>query len=150
MKATRAFLDHTADILFQAEAGTLPELFEQCAFALEEAQVDLDKVEAKEKVTFSKESKSIEMLLFEFLEELVFYKDAENLLFRTFDIRIDEKADEKNNGQEKQYVMRCTASGERLDVEKHQPKVDVKAVTLHLFEVKKVRGGWKAQVLVDI
>ncbi len=136
------FLDHTADVLFQAEAGTLPELFEQCALALEEAQVELEKVEAKEKIAFSKESKSIEMLLFEFLEELLFYKDSENLLFSKFDIRVNEK--------EKPYALRCTAWGERLNVEKHQPKVDVKAITLHMFEVKKIKRGWKAQVLVDV
>ena len=49
MKPSYKFIDHTADVLFQAEASTLNELFEQCGFALEETQVHLDKVEAKEK-----------------------------------------------------------------------------------------------------
>lgn len=140
--ASYKFLDHTADILFQAEAGTLPELFEQCGLALEDTQVHLAQVEPKKKVVFKQENKNVEMLLFHFLDELLFYKDSEQLVFCKFDIYINDK----DGG----YKLKCTASGEKLSVEKHQPKVDVKAITMHMFEVKKTKGGWKAQVLVDI
>ncbi len=142
MKPTHQFIDHTADILFQAKADTLPELFEQCGLAVEESQVQLDKVKPKKKVTFEKENKSLEMLLFDFLDELLFYKDSEQLIFSQFDISI--------NDQDGSFNMKCAAAGEKIDVKKHQPKVDVKAITMHLFEVKKTKGGWKAQVLIDI
>lgn len=142
MKPSYKYLEHTADVLFQAEAPTLEELFQQCAFALENSQVDLSKIEPKEKTLITEESKSVENLLFDFLDDLVFYKDAQQLIFRKFDLKIEEQ-----NGQ---FKLTCQAYGEQLDNAKHDPKVDVKAITMHMFEVKKVIGGWQAQVLIDI
>src|SRR3989344_1459096 len=142
MKASYKFLDHTADVLFQAEAPTIHELFEQCALALEETQVDLATIEQKEEITITEKSSSIELLLFDFLDDLIFHKDADLLIFNKFDVVIEKKEDS--------YELTCRAYGEKLDHAKHDPKVDVKAITMHLFEVKQVDDGWKAQVIVDI
>lgn len=142
MKAQYHFIDHTADILFRAEAPSLPELFEQCALALEETQVDVPTIDTKQKIEIRGENKTVEGLLFDFLDDLVYYKDAERLVFRVFQIKIEQKGEV--------FQLLCTAAGETLDVEKHHPKVDVKAVTMHLFEVVKIENGWKAQVLLDI
>lgn len=142
MKPSYTFLDHTADVLFQAQAPTLNQLFEQCALAVEETQVEIQKLEPKKTVTFSLEAKNVESLLFQFLDELLFYKDAEQVLFSQFQVRIKENAGK--------FLLTCRAQGELLDVQKHQPKVDVKAITMHLFEVEKISRGWKAQVLIDI
>ena len=48
------------------------------------------------------------------------------------------------------YNLACIAHGEKIDVVRHEPKVDVKAVTRHLFEVIKDEQSWKAKVLLDI
>lgn len=142
MKSSYTFLEHTADVLFQAEAPSLGELFEQCGLALQETQVDQKLVESKQKTIISGENKDVESLLFDFLDDLVFYKDSEQLVFNKFKIKIKEK-----NGV---YHMTCDAFGEKLDIKKHNPKVDIKAITMHMFEVKKTKNGWWAQVLVDI
>ena len=142
MKPSYKFLEHTADVLFQAEAPTLAELFTQCALAVEETQVDITKVEATQTIEITAENKNIENLLFDFLSDLLFYKDAEQLIFSKFEVTI-----EKNN---EIYSLSCKASGEKLDNEKHEPKIDAKAITMHMFEVKQVEDGWKAQVLVDV
>lgn len=139
---TYTFLDHTADVLFQAEGKTLEELFTQCALAVEDTQVNVKKIKPKKTVKIALEKQTLEKLLFDFLDELLFYKDAEQLLFSEFAIKIQEK--------EGKYLLSCAASGEKLDVEKHEPKVDIKAITMHLFEIKKTKKGWWAQVLVDI
>jgi len=146
MKATRKYLEHTADILFQAEASTLPELFEQCALAVEESQIPLDNVETREKKEITGKNKKIDLLLFDFLDDLLLYKDSELLIFSKFDIKIDETG----SGDDKEYVLMCTAHGEKIDPEKHSRDVDVKAITMHMFEVEKTEDGWKAQVLLDI
>jgi len=136
------FLEHTADVLFVAAAPTLEELFVQCALATEDAQVDLSKVGEKEKLSFTVEGKDEESLLFNFLDDLVFYKDSDLLVFSKFDIEIEKTGDG--------LKLTCVALGEKLDNKKHEPKVDVKAVTMHLFEVKKTDQGWEAKVLLDI
>jgi SHS2 domain-containing protein len=155
LKPIRKFHEHTADVLFTAEAPTLPELFEQCALAVEETMVNLEKVGLKKKKEIKLKNKNLEMLLFDFLEQLVFYKDAEQLIFRKFEIKIkegreikEEKMIKENN--RKQFILHCSAWGEKIAPERHEPKVDIKAITMHLFELKQIKGKWWAQVLVDI
>jgi len=142
MKPLHKFLDHTADVFFVAKAGTLPELFTECALAVEETMVDLTKVKATRKVRILGETESIENLLFDFLDELLFFKDYRQLVFSKFEIEIQEK--------NRKQSLTCYAYGEKIDFSRHNPKVDVKAITMHEFKVEKVKEGWKAQVLVDI
>ena len=40
--------------------------------------------------------------------------------------------------------------GEKIDMKKHEMLVDVKAVTMHMFEVKKEKNIWKARVVLDV
>ena len=75
MKAFYKFLDHTADIFFVAKAETLPGLFEQCALATEDTMVDVEKVKPQKKLKIMVEHAKIEGLLFDFLDELVFYME---------------------------------------------------------------------------
>ncbi len=142
MKAFHQFFDHTADVLFVARADSLPELFRECALAVEETMVDVSKVKPKQKIKILAESKDVEGLLYDFLEEIVFFKDYKQLLFSKFDLDIVEK----KGG----YALTCFAYGEKLDVARHDPRVDVKAVTMHEFEVVKDKQSWKAKVLLDI
>jgi SHS2 domain-containing protein len=133
----------TADIAFEATGRDLPQLFRDAADATMNVMIDnLDAIESRETRQIELVSEQIEMLLFDLLQELIFLKDAERLLLRIRNLQIDEK-DEK-------YFLKATAEGEPLDTERHQQRVDVKAVTLHGFSVKREKGGWKARVLLDI
>ena len=136
------YLEHTADVLFVAEAPTLAELFNQCALAVEQTMVEVEKVAPKKKAVIKLENRSIDYLLFDFLSELLIYKDAEQLIFSKFETKVAEK--------DGKYKLNCIAWGEKLDVVKHKAKVDIKAITMHLFEVKRTAQGWRAKVLVDI
>ena len=142
MKPGYKFLDHTADVLFKAKAPSLSKLFEQCALAVEETQVDVSLIEIKEELKIEMKNKKLDRLLFDFLDDLIYFKDADSLIFGKFDIEV------KKVGEE--YELICAAFGEKLSLAKHEPKVDVKAVTMHMFEVKEIKGGWEAQVLLDI
>ncbi|MBT4111223.1 archease [Candidatus Woesearchaeota archaeon] len=142
MKANYKFLEHTADELFVAEASTLGELFEQCGLAVEEVQVNLKQFSAEQKREITGENENIEYLLFDFLDDLLFHKDSERIIFSKFDCKVTEE-----NGK---YKLTCIAYGEKIDPEKHEQKVDIKAITMHMFEVKKTDKGWYAKVLVDI
>ncbi len=142
MKPFHKFLDHTADVFFVARGNTLTELFEQCALAVEETMVELNKVKPRQKEKILAEADKVDRLLFDFLDELVFFKDYKQLVFGKFDLTIKE--------EEGKYSLACIAHGEKIDPLRHHPKVDVKAITMHEFEVVKDTKGWKAQVLVDI
>ncbi|MBI4163297.1 MAG: archease, partial [Candidatus Aenigmarchaeota archaeon] len=121
------FFDHTADVLFEAEGKDLSELFEAAGLATEETQVDLKGIKQKIRKEIKLEKESVEMLLFDFLQELIFLKDAKLLLFSKIKVSVSEGKVNKLN---------AVLEGERIDPKKHELKVDVKAVTLHRFEVK--------------
>jgi SHS2 domain-containing protein len=131
-----------ADVAFEAEGKTLEELFTSSALALEEVQVDLKTVKPVIEHEINVEAASADNLLFNFLEELVFLKDAEQLLLVQFTIKI---AQEKNK-----LTLHCVANGEAINLKNHKLGQDIKAVTLHQFKVEQTKTGWKALVVLDI
>jgi SHS2 domain-containing protein len=82
------------------------------------------------------------MLLFDLLQELIYFKDAEQLLLRVRKARIA--------AVETEWTLTGEAHGERLDLTLHQQRTDVKAVTLHHFKLEKTDAGWTATVILDI
>ena len=133
----------TADIAFEATGRDLPELFTAAADATMNVMIEnLDAIEPRETRRIELKNDAIDMLLFDFLQELIFFKDAEQLLLRVREAKIDE-----NDGQ---YSLKTTVVGEKLDPGRHEQRADVKAVTLHQFRVEKTDDQWKASVILDI
>ena len=133
----------TADIAFEATGRDLPELFTSAADATMNVMIEnLDAIEPRETRSIELKNDQIEMLLFDFLQELIYFKDAERLLLRVREMQMEER--------DGAYSLKATAAGEPLDAGRHQQRADVKAVTLHDFSVEKTEGGWKARVLLDI
>ncbi len=143
--ATYRYLEEIAiaDVAFEAEGKTISELFESAGFAITNAMIrDLKQIERKIVKSFEVEAEDLEMLLFNFLQEIIFYKDAEQLLFNKFDLDIEHKED--------RWFLRVKAYGEEIDPKKHETVVDVKAVSLHRFKVEETEKGWRATVIVDV
>ena len=133
----------TADIAFEATGRNLPELFSAAADAAMNVMIDnLDAIQPRETRHIELSNDQVDMLLFVFLQELIYFKDAEQLLLRVREVLIEER-DEK-------YFLKAEAIGEPLDAARHHQRADVKAVTLHGFSVEKQDDGWKATVLLDI
>jgi protein archease len=133
----------TADIAFEATGRDLPELFVAAGDATMNVMIDnLDAIEPRETQKIELSNDNIEMLLFDFLQELIYFKDAKRLLLRVREMRIEQK--------DEVYFLKSKVAGERLDDTRHQQRADVKAVTLHGFSVEKHGGSWKAKVLLDI
>jgi SHS2 domain-containing protein len=133
----------TADIAFEATGRDLSELFRDAADATTNVMIDnIGAIQPREARRIELSNDKLDMLLFDFLQELIFLKDAERLLLRIRELQIGQR-DEK-------YFAKATAAGEPLDAERHHQRADVKAVTLHDFSVEPTEGGWKAGVLLDI
>jgi len=132
-----------ADIAFEASGRTLDELLESCALAITNTMVkDLKKIENIQKKEIKVEAENPEFLLHKFLEEIVFLKDAEKLLFGKFNVKTEDKG--------KQIIAIVQAWGEKLDMKKHELLDDIKAVTWHDFKVEKTGTGWRALVILDV
>ncbi len=133
----------TADIAFIAEGNTLAETFIAAADATLNVMVEtLDAIFPRETKEFALDNERLDLLLFDFLQELIYYKDAQKLMLRVGRVQIREK--------EGKFFLSATARGEGLDPERHHPRVDVKAVTLHRFRLGKTDRGWEAFVILDI
>ncbi len=133
----------TADTAFEATGSTREEMFAAAADALTNVMVeDLATVHPRQELEIILENSDLDLLLFAFLQELVYYKDARRLLLRPASLTIaDEDATLK---------LRAVVRGEEIDPDRHPLVVDVKAVTLHRFSVEYRAGTWQATVVLDI
>ncbi|NIR30163.1 MAG: archease [Gammaproteobacteria bacterium] len=133
----------TADVAFRAAGRDLSELFAAAADATMNVMVDdLETVRPYRQLELRLENERLDMLLFDLLQELIYYKDAEQLLLRVRAVQIDQA--------DGAYRLRGQAAGERLDPARHAQGADIKAVTLHQFRVYQDAGRWFAQVILDI
>lgn len=133
----------TADVAFEAWGETREEMFiSACEATMNVMVSDLDSIEDVERRVLRVKNDALDMLLFDLLQEIIFYKDAEQLLLRVS--HVDLAGD--NGG----ISLAARAFGETLDPGKHDLVVDVKAVTLHRYKVEETARGWEATVILDV
>ena len=133
----------TADIAFRARGADLNELFAAAADATMNVMIaDLDTIERRVQRMVLDSADVEDLLLVEFLQEVIYFKDAQRLLLRP------EAVSVQRLGERVRVSARLT--GEPLDPKKHEQQVDVKAVTYHRLEVKQTDRGWEAFVILDI
>ncbi len=132
-----------ADVAFEAWGDDLGGVLTAAAEATLNVMVsDLDSVASGERRTVNLEADEPDLLLFDFLQEVIFFKDANRLLLRPANVVVEE--------HETGFKVQADLVGEELDMERHDLIVDVKAVTLHRFVVERVDGRWRAFVVLDI
>jgi len=132
-----------ADAAFEASGENLQEVFISAANAVMNLMVENMEAIAKDtSVEIAVEDANMDLLLFKFLDELIYHKDAHQLLLRIESLRIAETA----NG----FLLRAETWGEVIDPQKHHLNVDVKAITLHEFSLKQTGNKWIAHVHLDI
>ncbi len=132
----------TSDVAFEAWGETMEELFVAAAEATMNVMVeDLNTIADRERRSIHIDEGAIDMLLFQLLQELIFFKDAELLLLRIPKVWIQHLKGI--------YSLTAETYGEELNPDKHELLVDVKAVTLHRFHVEQTSRGWEAVVILD-
>jgi SHS2 domain-containing protein len=133
-----------ADASFIALGSDLKGLFFSCAVALINVMVaDPANIKRSEKRLISIEKSNAEIdLLFSFLNEILFYKDSEDLLLLPEEIEI-----KSNEG----FVLIAMCAGEPVDKRRHDVLTDAKAVTMHGLSIKeRPEGGYSGTVVVDV
>jgi SHS2 domain-containing protein len=132
-----------ADIAFVATGRDLPETFIAAAEATLNVMIENpEDIQPRERRDLSCENEALDLLLFDFLNEIIYYKDAGRLMLRVRDVSI--------SGRDGAYRLEALAEGEALDPARHEQRADVKAVTLHKFSLEQVPEGWQATVILDI
>lgn len=130
---------HDADIGVRGVGATKEEAFEQAAVALTATITELGPLRSLVQVEVACEAPDDELLLVDWLNALVYEMATRRLLFGRFKVRLD--------GQRLQGL----AWGEKIDVARHQPAVEVKGATLTCLRVaQELDGSWVAQCVVDV
>lgn len=132
-----------ADVAFRAEGTSLEEVFLASWNATLNVLVEKpEKISPRETKKVMLQAKRADMLLFSFLNELLYFKDAEQLLLQVDHLSIQQP--------HKNPSLSAVLKGEKLNRRKHRFGTDVKAVTLHLLTVKETAGGWEATAVLDV
>jgi len=141
MVGTYKLLEDVAisDAAFEAEGKNLNELFYACASALFDTLADVETVGESYVKEVILENKDIERLLFEFLEEIIYLKDVDSVVFKECVVNIDDS-----------YKLKAILKGEKINQKRHGLRSDVKAVTMHMFKLEKTSQGYMARIVLDI
>ena len=141
IKENVIFLDEeaTADVAFIARGHTLDEAFAYAGLALYHVIVDIDTVEPVLDLEKEWDAEDLPGLLYDYLDDLIFLFDTEELLLTEIQTRIKKQSDEN-------FKLLLKGKGEKYNEQKHKAKTHVKAVTFFGMEVSEKR----VKVTLDI
>lgn len=130
---------HDADMGVAGIGESLPAAFAQAALGLTAIITDPARVRPAEPVSVRCRAPDPELLFVDWLNALVFEMATRRMLFSRFEVEL--------YGGE----LRGTAWGERVDVRRHQPAVEIKGATYTGLSVEQTASGaWRAQCVVDV
>lgn len=129
---------HTADMGIRGFGRTMEEAFSAAALAMVAISVEPERIEQKRKVEVVCEQQDNELLLIAWLNSLLYEMAVRKMLFSKFEVSI-------KGGQ-----LTGKAWGEKLDLERHRPVVEIKGIAYSDLEVVREKGKWTAQCIVDI
>ena len=132
------YFDVTADIGFKAYGKNLNEAFENASVAMFNIITDTSNVSPTKEITFEITSEDNVSLLYDYLEELLFYHETEFMLFSEFNVKIDDS-----------LCFKATIKGEEINWDKHERKTEIKAITFHKMEVH-LESPVELQAIVDL
>jgi SHS2 domain-containing protein len=130
---------HPADVGIRGFGPTKEEAFGQAALAMTAVITDLRKVQPKEMVEIICSEQDDELLFAAWLNALLYEMATRKMLFRKFLINIEN------------HRLQAEAWGEKINLKKHNPVVEVKAATYADLKVRQEKdGNWLAQCIVDV
>lgn len=139
MRVAYEHFPHGADIGLRGFGRSRAEAFEQAALALTAAVTEPGNVAGSEAVEIACEAPDEELLLNDWLNAIVYEMATRGMLFGRFEVHIGDGH------------LRGRAFGERLDLERHDPAVEVKGATLTSLRVAQdTDGTWLAQCVIDV
>lgn len=132
-------IDHTADIGIVAYGADIKQVFANAALGLFNLMADLDNLKEDTKRQIELSAEDVEVLLVEWLNELIYISDVEHIIFKRFEIN------ELSNTQ-----LRAICFGEKIKSGQHKLKREIKAATYHMLRLNKENGSYKVQIIFDI
>lgn len=130
-----------ADCALEVDGQSANDLFETAARALAELMVDPATLAISVDRTIVLSAQKLDLLLYDWLSELIYRKDRDREVFPETRVRITGEGP---------FRLEGVARGGVLDRTLTALRADPKAVTFHQFAVTAVDGGWRARIVIDI
>lgn len=128
----------TADVALEAYGKTMEEAYSNAALAMFEVQTDVENVKPSISKDVNIVSESKESLLFDWLSELLYLRDTQNMFFSKFEIKI-----EKN----KNFKLTGKIYGEKIG--SHEKRTEVKGVSYQMMKIDE-KPKFKVRVILDV
>ena len=122
------YLEHSTDAFIEVKAKNLEEAFLVAGKSVVETIIDLKNIQEIEEKSIKVKGRNLLNLLYNWLEEIVTITITDGFATKSFSVSI------KKN---KVYQITSKISGEKLDLKKHNFKVEIKSPTFHLMEIKE-------------
>lgn len=136
--------DHTADVQARCWGRSLEEAFNQTAYSLMATITpDLKRISSNIEKKIKIEAEDKEALLFDFLSELLYIFDVEELVFNNIKVQIIKETEDL-------YVLNALLRGEKFDLTKHEIGVEVKAITYSFMEITESKNKVEISIVFDI
>jgi len=144
MAGTFQFLEEIAlsDIAFEAEGESVEEVFRGATQAILETMANPTTVSGGWERAIERSDVDPSALLFDWLSEVVYWKDAAGVVFREAPLTLMREGDV--------WLLRARLIGAPVDQQAQELHADVKGVTKHLYELKQTGGCWKVTVVLDV
>ena len=131
-----------ADIVFEAEGESVEDVFRGATQALLESMANPATVSGGWERAIEQSAADLSVLLFDWLSEVVYWKDAAGVVFREAPLTL--------TGDGKVWLLRAHLIGAPVDQQTQELHADVKGVTKHLYDLKQTGGRWKVCVVLDV
>lgn len=136
------YLDHMTDVIVEAYGNTLEDAFANSARGLVNAMFEISEVIPDREIEIYADGYDLKSLLYNWLEKVILVMLIDNIVVSNLKVNIS-----KSNGI---YSIKGVAKGERIDLEKHHYKIEIKAVTYHEMAIKQDGKGVTIRFLLDL
>lgn len=122
------YLDHATDAFIEVTASNLNDAFNLAGQSVIDITLDRKTIEEKDQRTITVSGKDLRYLLFNWLEEVNYQLITEGFAIARFSLDISKNST---------YELQSKIYGESIDLKKHNFKVEIKAPTFHMMEIKQ-------------
>jgi len=133
------YIDHTADAGFEIDAPDLNSHFSQAGYAMLDMLYDRSAIIKKQSRKIEITAAATDILLHDFIAELLQISQHEYFLISTIDIiHIDDRS------------LHAKIEGEPINPKVHSFLTEIKAVTYHQLTAEPRGNKWFARIIFDI
>lgn len=132
-------IEHTADVGVEVYGNSLEELLRHAAYALFDTIVDVSTIRPEYTRSVRVNGADDESVLMNWLRELLFLFSVEEEVYAGVEIQSLQAGE-----------LHAIVKGEKLDLERHRFKTELKAVTYHQFKLDHTGNTWTARVIFDV